>query len=48
MLWNSGLEKLGQQWNQVWSAVEFYDAYAGPDGIYIFFLKKLKKPEKIS
>ena len=32
MLWNSGLEKLGQQWNQVWSAVEFYDAFAGPDG----------------
>ena len=34
MLWDSGLEKLGQQWNQVWSAVEFYDAFAGPDGIY--------------
>ena len=33
MLWDSGLEKLGQQWNQVWSAVEFYDAFAGPDGI---------------
>ena len=32
MLWDSGLEKLGQQWNQVWSAVEFYDAFAGPDG----------------
>ena len=35
MLWDSGLEKLGQQWNQVWSAVEFYDAFAGPDGIFI-------------
>ena len=35
MLWDSGLEKLGQQWNQVWSAVEFYDAFAGPDGTYI-------------
>ena len=34
MLWDSGLENLGQQWNQVWSAVEFYDAFAGPDGIY--------------
>ena len=32
MLWDSGLEKLGQQWNQVWSAVEFYDAFGGPDG----------------
>ena len=34
MLWDYGLENLGQQWNQVWSAVEFYDAFAGPDGMY--------------
>ena len=36
MLWDSSLEKLGQQWNQVWSAVEFYDAFAGPDGTVTF------------
>ena len=35
MLWDSGLEKLGQQWNSIWSAVEFQDAFAGPDGTYL-------------
>ena len=41
MLWDSGLENLGQQWNQVWSAVEFYDAFAGPDGTFVV-AKKFK------